>query len=148
MRGFTLIETLIYIALLAFLLTSAVLTSYTLATNSDKLNVNTTTHDEGNFALRKMDWALGSLKTISVPSSGYSPTLTIVRNDGMQVNIRLTAGQIEMRNGITASYVPITTSNVSVSALNFGYLAGTPAGIEASTTINGVVFTTRRYLSK
>lgn len=152
MRGFTLIETLVYIALLAFLLTAGVLTSYTLATNSDKINTSTSTHDEGNFVLRKIDWALSDAESISLPSSGlpYNGALGVTRTDGTRIDISITPeNKIQIREGGTSgSYTPLTTDNVAVSALHFGYIPGTPSGIEASTTINGVVFTTRRYLAK
>lgn len=148
MRGFTLIETLVYIFLLSLLLTGSVLVIFTLATNSDKLNTDTSVHDEGSFVLRKLDWAFGDLKTLTTPASGVSPTLSIVRNDGTHVDVRLHTGAIEMSEDSGVTYRPLTTSNVSVSQLQFEFLSGTPAGIEASTTINGVVFTTRRYFYK
>lgn len=149
MRGFTLIETLVYIFLLSLLLTGSVLVVFTLATNSDKLNTDTSVHDEGSFVLRKLDWVLGSLSSVSTPSSGslYTTSLSLTRSDGTTVDVRLSGSVIQMReNG--GSYSDLTTGNVAVSALHFGYISGTPAGIEASTTINGVIFTTRRYFYK
>ena len=104
------------------------------------------TANEGGFVTAKINWALSSLGSISTPASGYGNSLTIVRNDGMQVDIRLTGGVVELRVGGSGSYIPLTTSNVQVTSLGFSRLSGTPSGIEASTTINGITYMTRRYL--
>lgn len=148
MRGFTLIESVVYIALLGFLMSSTLLAVYTISQNADVFVAKTAGSDEGAFVVGKLNWALSDLSTITTPSSGYGQTLTIVRSDGTQIDVRLQSGAVQMREGGTGSYVALTTPNVTVSSLGFQYLSGTPSGIEASTTINGIVFTTRRYLRK
>lgn len=97
---------------------------------------------------QKIIWALSSLGSITTPSSGYGDSLTIVRNDGTQIDIRLASGVVEMRVGGSGSYTALTTSNVQVTSLGFATLSGTPSGVEASTTINGITYMTRRYLRK
>jgi len=154
-RGFTLIEAIIYIALLSFIMTGAVVTSYQLAASSTKLSVDTSTQEEGDFVLRKIDWALNGTSTaasITTPLPGsYGASLALTRTDGTTVRIRKNGTAIEISKDGGSTYVPLTTSNVSVTSLSFHAIApvGTqPAGIEASTTINGTVFYTERYSRK
>lgn len=146
MRGFTLIETVIYIALLGFIMSGTLLAVYTMMSNSSALSADTQVADEGHFVIAKLDWALGGIQSISSPSSGIGTFLSITRTDGTNVKVYLNGSVIEMSEDGGATYVPLTTSNVSVSMLQFERISGTPEGIEASTTINGETFTTRRYL--
>lgn len=158
MRGFTLIEAIIYIALLGLIMTGAVATAYQLLSGAGSLATKNTAGEEGNFVLRKLDWALtgtSTLARITSPALGaYAGTLSLTRADGNTINfIRKTsgsAGWIEM-NESAGAYASTTTSNVTVTSLQFHYIPASgagPAGIEASTTINGMVFSTKRYIRK
>ncbi|MEK7642423.1 MAG: prepilin-type N-terminal cleavage/methylation domain-containing protein [Patescibacteria group bacterium] len=147
--GFTLIEVIIYIALFTVLMGSAFVTAYQLLQGSDVLNQKTINQEEVNFVLHKINRALNSIATINNPASGYSNSLTITKYDGTVVDIKLNANKIELRDGISGAYLPITTDNVKVTTLQFQYLppVGTsPAGITASTTINGFVASTTKYI--
>jgi type II secretory pathway pseudopilin PulG len=147
MRAFTLIETVIYIALFSFIMSGVLLSVYTLLQGGDQFSKRNITANEGSFVNAKIDWALSDLDTISLPASGYGSTLSIQRNDGTQVDVRLVSGVVQMSiNGGT--YTPLTSSNISVTKLGFNTFSGTPSGVEASTTINGVTFMTRRYIRK
>ncbi len=155
MRGFTLIEAIIYIALLSVLMAGVLLATYSIFQTSGSLSSKTIVQEEGNFVLRKIDWALtgtSSLSLVTTPAPGaYASALSLTRYDGTQIDIRLNNATqlIELREGgLGGTYYPITTANVSATNLQFHYLApsGTgPAGIEASTTINGIVFYTEKY---
>lgn len=59
-RGFTLIETLVYIALLGILMGGAMLAVYQLIANVGQVNANIAIEEEANFLLRKVNWALGN----------------------------------------------------------------------------------------
>jgi type II secretory pathway pseudopilin PulG len=146
-RGFTLIEALIYIALLGLIMTGAVATSYQLAESEASLASDHRVQEEGNFVINKLQWALSGAQTVSAPTA-WGSALSLTRYDGISVDVRLTGGAVEIReNG--GSYAVLTTSNVTVSDLSFHYLpasGNTPAGVEASTTIDGVSFYLKRYL--
>lgn len=151
-RGFTLIETIIYIALLAFIMGGALSATYSIIENVGRLDANVAIQEEGNFVLRKINWALSSVQTINVPNgSNYGSALSIGRYGGMTVDICFKNQIIWIReNGSggtcgDSSYASTTTSNVKVSALQF-YHATNPVGIEASTTINNVVFSITKYV--
>ncbi len=153
-KGFTLIETLLYIALLAMLLSGVVVASYQLIDSARKIDSKNTTEQEGNFVIRKIDWALNGVTTITQPTAGapYASTLDIVSNLGTHVVVRYNAGtrKIEMsENG--APYQPLTTVNASTTRLQFHYLASNGSalsGIEASSTIDVFVFYTKKYIRK
>ena len=144
-RGFTLIESVVYIALLGFLMSAVLLSVFSISQNSSLFTAKTSASDEGAFVVGKLNWAFGDLRSVNTPSSGYGQSLTIIRNDGTQVDVRLSGGVLQMKVG-SGSYIDLTTGNVQVTSIGFQNIAGTPSGIEASTTINGTIFTTRRYL--
>lgn len=147
MKGFTLIETVIYIALFGFIMSSVLLSVYALLQGGDQFSKRNSTVNEGSFVTAKIDWALSDLDTISTPAGGYGATLSIARNDGSIIDVRLVNGVVQMSiNG--GAYTPLTSSNVSVTKLGFTTFSGTPSGVEASTTINGMTFMTRRYIRK
>jgi type II secretory pathway pseudopilin PulG len=143
--GFTLIETIIYIALFSFLVGNGFLITYQLMQGGDKLNTKSINQEEINFVLRKLNWILDGVSIINTPSSGFSNNLTITKYDGTVWGVRLETGKIEIREGV-GSYLPITTSNVSVTTLQFQLTS--PTGIIASTTINGFVASTTKYIRK
>jgi len=145
MRAFTLIETLVYIALWSFIMSGVMLAVYGIAQNSDLFSRRSHASEEGEFVVAKLKWALGNASSVTTPASGYSSTLNITENDGTVIEMRLSGSAVEMRVG-GGAYEPLTTANVSVSALGFMRIPGTPTGIEASTTISGVSFMARRYL--
>ena len=158
--GFTLIETLIYIALFSIIMVSGFVTAYQLIQGTDSLNSKTVTEEEVNFVLRKIDWALTGISSITRPSAGilqYTDTLTTIKYGGNQIDICLDANKVKIREGGGASvcssseFLPLTSDNVKVTTLQFQYIppAGTgPAGVAATTTINGIVSTTTKYIRK
>ena len=151
-KGFTLIETLIYIVLFTVLIGGGFVTAYNLMEGTDMLNSKMIIQEETNFVLRKINWVLNGVATVNTPSTGFADTLSVTKYGGQVVEMRLNAGKIEIKDGISSSFVPLTTDNVVVSTLQFQYLpaVGTgpssPAGIIASTTINGFVSTTTKYI--
>jgi hypothetical protein len=152
--GFTLFEILIYIALFSIIILSTFIIAHSILQNSDSLSIGVTTQAEGNFVLRKIEWALSGVETIDAPLSGQSTVLRVTKYDNSQIDIQLGTPHIELRRGSGGSYedwIPITTANVVVSSLGFTYIPASgnaPAGITASTTINGVSFVTTRYIRK
>lgn len=134
MRGFTLIETIIYIALLGFLMTGVLLSVYGIVESGSITQKKTATQDEGNFVIRKIEWALGSAKSVSLSGS----SLLVGRTDGNVVFDISADGDITMNGN------RLTSDAVEVNNLDFQLL--TPAGVEATVTLDDVVFTTRRYL--
>ncbi|OGI76053.1 hypothetical protein A3C67_00510 [Candidatus Nomurabacteria bacterium RIFCSPHIGHO2_02_FULL_42_19] len=158
-KGFTLIEVIIYIALFTLLMGSAFVIAYQLIQGSGNIGIKNTVQEEGNFVLRKFDWAMTGVETITLPSAGTpsSGTLKITKYDGTKINICLDSNKIKIRRGGTlcsgsvAEFLPLTTDNVFTDGLEFTYVppAGSaPSGITAKATINGVHFTITKYIRK
>lgn len=157
-KGFTLIEAVIYIALLGLIMTGAVATAYQLLSGAGSLATKNTAQEEGNFVQRKLQWALSDMSNMPVVSgSGCSWNVSITKSGfasnpvELQRNTSVTPNIIEMREGGTGSYTAITTGNVSASCLKFASILPTgtgPAGITATTTINGLDFVVTKYIRK
>lgn len=151
-KGFTLIETIIYIALFSVLITGGFIACYQIISSNDSLNQKVRTEAEGNFVMRKFAWSLSGLDSASLPTisgTGCNQSISIQKTN--------TANPVRIRqstvSGITyidlqddgVNYYPITTSNAKVSCLKFSILSGTPYGVIGTTTINGKDFVIRKY---
>jgi len=152
-KGFTLIEVLIYSALLSIMMGGILMMTYELLRGAGKLTMKNTAEEEGNFVLRKINLALTGTSIISLPDefSHYSSIFSITKYNGLQIDLRFHEGKIEMREGGAGmDYLPLTTENVIVSNLGFELIVldGGFIGIEASTTISGKVFSLKKYLRK
>lgn len=141
-KGFTLIETIVYIGLFSVIMTTGLLTVNQLLQSGAQTSGKATIQSEENFVLRKIAWALSGASSVSAPSPS---ALTVTRYDGNTVDFRLRGTAIEMReSAIGTTYLPITTGNVHVTALDFVILS--PAGITASLTIDGFDASMTRYI--
>ena len=159
--GFTLIETLVYIALFGLIMGGVLMTVFQLLESSVALSGKTYVEGEANFVLRKISWALSSASS-TVPSLPADPvsTLTVIRYDNIQVDICLDNSNpskkvIKMRevnigmpvpDCTDSSFLPLTTENVIVNNLQFQSIGSNPPGIAATTTLNGINFAISKYL--
>jgi len=155
-NGFTLIEVIIYIALFSLLMGAAFVTAFQVIDSSSRLSTKDTVQEEGNFFLRKMDWALTGIDpslTPMIAGTGCSQTLDVTKTDSTinHVVVRLNTvngvNYIEMQKN-AGTFYPISTANVSVTCLKFSLVLGTPVGITATATINGIDFSTTKYIRK
>ncbi len=159
-RGFTLIEAVVYFALLGLIMTGALLTTYTMLESAGKTSGSNTVEEEGNFVVRKIDWALnGSSATaaITAPAVGsYGSKLAVTRTDGKHILMRQVGKEIQISEDGGTTYLPITSSNTTVGSLQFYHAAGAggaPEGVVASTTLANAyaattTFSTTRYFRK
>ena len=161
-KGFTLIEVIIYIALFSLLMGTAFVTAFGLIEGSGKLSAKTTTQEEGNFVLRKINWALTGISNdtadITNPpkvSPYTSNTLSIKKwLTGTKIPVEIDYDAINrrimMKEG-TGSLLPITTNNVKVTNLQFQFISSSgsgPAGITATAIIDGINFSITKYIRK
>ena len=158
-RGFTLLETVIYIALLTLIMGGTLAATYQLLSGQGRASGHNTTQEEGSFLLGKFAWAMGQITATSTPSivSSNTHNLDITINGSTNIKMRRDEaacahnGAIEMSEDGGSVYTSLTTCNVKVTGLDFTYLpaSGTgPDGIIASTTINSETFRMTRYLRK
>lgn len=155
-NGFTLIETLIYIALFTLMMGGAVVAAFFIidASAHDKDKITATL--EAEFLMRKIDWALTGLdlsSPVNVPAPGASGPKLSVNKNGFPPNplvVDAVSGRARLAQGGGAA-AELTTDRVAVSNLKFRHIAALPpmpAAIVTSFTIAGRDFQMTKYLRK
>jgi prepilin-type N-terminal cleavage/methylation domain-containing protein len=166
-NGFTLIETLIYLALLSIIIGGGLVVVYGIIEGTNDNFNRLIVEEEGNFLLRKIDWALTGIEQVHDP---YGLTLVVgnrlcvERFDGtdkiVEFDLDGTENSVRIRRastGICAGVgdVPLNSANVAVTGLSFTFIpesGGKPAAIHASTTLTNQKYTqtfvTTKYLRK
>lgn len=140
-QGFTLIETIIYLALFAIIIGGGMLATYQIIEDTNATQNHIIVQEEANFLFRKIDWALtgatavsanGSNLTISKPISGIltpltfnfsGNNLTLQRNSGAPLvlnssSIAVTAVLFTKTTGLSGAPASITTDFTLTSAQN------------------------------
>ena len=147
-KGFTLIETILYIALLSLITSGALLATYQLLEGNQKNLIELTIQSEADFLLRKIEWILSGSQSVVLPREGESGPELVVRGEAGPVSFTLSGADLVMsRDGGQA--VPLNSQNVSVTDLVFEHLEasdGKPAGIRTVFKVGGRVFETLKYL--
>jgi prepilin-type N-terminal cleavage/methylation domain-containing protein len=116
MRGFTLIEVVVYLALFSVLMTGCIVSLYTVAQGSAEREEAAAVAQEATFVEQKINWAIVS---------------------GQGTSAFALNGTAIMMNGL-----PLTSANVRVSDLKFVLL---PHGVEADFVMNNESFIVRSY---
>jgi prepilin-type N-terminal cleavage/methylation domain-containing protein len=149
-KGFTLLETIIYLALFSVLMSGALVAVYTLL-QSGTQNLNAISiQAEGTFISRKLSWALSGATTVVVPNAS---TIIITRPElGSQSPLTITedAGTFSIAQG-TGTPVPFTNSFLTVAHTNIALTpehAGVPSFIQMRYTINDAPFVFETYLKQ
>lgn len=146
-------EALIYIALFTLIIFSGFITAFELLKGSETLSKKKVLIEESAFLKQKLERALSDVGVLNFPSLGVQSTniLSLTNIEG-ELDIRLNAGKIEVRTGgVAYEYLPLNTDNTSVTTLNFEYVpevGASPAGVKVTFTLNGVSFSTTKYLKK
>src|SRR5260221_3297493 len=142
-KGFTLLETIIYIALFFIIIGGGMVGAYQIIQNTDRTASKTTLEQDANFIIRKIDWAL----TGAISASAVTPTHLFIDK---AVNIDFTlAGTNFQKDGVT-----LNSLRIKISSLSFQNIIAPKAGIKTTftaTTSDGKtkqVFTNTKYLRK
>lgn len=115
-QGFTLIETIIYIALFGIIMGGAVATTYQLMTGSDDIGYRTEIDQEASFLLAKIDWALTGAKAMGVSVNPTYDTLTTPSRGTFTFNTF--DGNLELNTG--AGPTALNSDGVKVSIADDG----------------------------
>ena len=152
-RGFTLIETIIYIALFAVLMSGAMMGAYNLLEGGGRNKTAIGIQEEGTFMNRKVNWALTGASAVSASADGT--TLTITRPDlGAQSPL------VIVSNGATMMIARGTSAAVTLNSERFAVAnplsgkifvvqpaaGGKPPAVTVSFTIRGQPFLFRTYV--
>lgn len=71
-KGFTLIETMVYLALYAIIMTGALVSVYAIFGSSARNQTKAMVQEEGSFLIGKTDWALSGTQSIALPPANSS----------------------------------------------------------------------------
>lgn len=140
--GFTLIETLIYIAFFAVLVGSLLGITFQTIDNSARLSKKITIQQEANFILRKIEWALNNAETVS-DSSGPETLTVNMYAPAVPVSFSYLGNNMTItRGGVTEI---LNSENVNVSAVDF---VKTNKEIKVSLNVEGENFELTKFLRK
>ncbi|MDB5189667.1 MAG: hypothetical protein JWL82_624 [Parcubacteria group bacterium] len=146
MRGFTLLEVIIYLALFSILLGGAVICSFNLFTAAAYGGTRTLLTEESAFMLGKIEQSLSEDVQITEPRSSENADVLRILKAGSQQTYSLSGTDLVVAEGATPQVV-LNASNVTVAKLRFQHA---PSGAsETLVTVltltarseNGMVFT-------
>lgn len=123
--GFTLIEVLIYSALIAVFIGSTIAIAYNFLESGANTRSRVKLAEQQQFLRQKIEWVLRGASTINSPPVGSSGTSLSVNKSGSSENpfvIDLSSGVVRLQ---TASHGPlaITDPSIAVSGLTFDNFA-------------------------
>lgn len=138
--GFTLLETIIYVALFTLLFTGVLASSYSFFTGAEYISAMVVQENESAFVVQKMTSLLTSANAISQPSSGNTGSVvTFTTYEGAQYTFALDSGAITYgTNGGVAE--PLTAERTTFSNFTAAHTPATsklPRYLEYSFIVNG-----------
>lgn len=153
MKGFTLIEVLIYSALIAMIISGSLIAVYQIIEGSNSIQNKIITEQEANFLLSKIRWALTGATAIDIPAIGLaSSTLSINKANYSEnpIVFDLNSNNLRIKQG-SGNPAILNSQNIAINNLIFEHLAASgsgPEGLKINITINNKLFTTTIYLRK
>lgn len=157
--GFTLIETIVYLALFTLMIGGLVASSYMLFETSDRNQTKAMMQEEANFLVGKINWIMSGMRTASITSG----TLIATKYDGTIFKVCQSGSVMKFASSTptcVARGVVLNNSNTTIRNLVFihTYAGGTnPESVEAGFTITATTSTgstisqtvsTTRYIRK
>lgn len=131
-KGFTLIETIIYIGLLSVLLVDLINSSYLLLSNLDRHDADIFAIQEGDFIKYKIRYFLIGASIVYTPALNATSTTLSLKNNGITYNI----------DAKTFASDSIIVNNFVVE---HGKTGNAPAWVKVSFSINKINFSVIRY---
>lgn len=129
-NGFTLIETLVYLALFALIIGGVVASAYALFETSGYNQTAAMLQEEQNFLLARFAQTVEGAASIEAPVAGASgPTLSLTAYDGGVVSLTGSGG------AFTLAGQPLNNTNVRVSEVMFTHVEN-PEGVTLSLTLS------------
>ncbi|MBI2591779.1 MAG: hypothetical protein HYW34_03840 [Candidatus Brennerbacteria bacterium] len=145
MKGFSLIETIIYAALISIIIGMVLLVVFQIVESQDRSRAKTEVEEETNFLISKIKWALSGVDVINIPAGGStSSTLSINKFNFSQnpIVISLASGSLELAIGSSAPAI-LNSGSVSVPNISFQHIAQTSTTAPAIKTTLSVQYNPR-----
>lgn len=153
MKGFTLIEILIYSALMAMIISGSLIAAYQIIESSNNIQNKIIIEQEANFLLSKIRWALVGATTINIPTIGLASSTLSMNKANYSENpiiFDLNSNNLRIKQG-SGNPAILNNQNVAVNNLIFEHLAANgngPEGLKINITVNNKLFTATIYLRK
>lgn len=149
-NGFTLVETIVYIALLSIMLGGIFSASYSIIESSARQSQSIAVDEELNFIFRKIDWILSGVSGIDAPTdSSVSYILKVHKYDLSRYSLTLKDGLLMLSRG-NAEAIPLNSESVKIDAVSFYYISPIPfvssAGIDVVLKIGDRIATSTYYV--
>jgi len=121
-QGFTLIETIIYVAIVGGFITTSILLTYQIIDFSDSLEKQRELGENQRFLVQKLNWVLSGVSTITTPTTGNtSATLDINKIGIGQLVVDASGDVVRLKTGVGAP-IPLTNDYASTTNLLFEHL--------------------------
>lgn len=157
--GFTLLETLIYLALFAVIIGGVIAAVYNIVEASGRNQTKVQAQEEANFLLGKINWALTGANGVTVVPSPPSLTVNKYNFGANPLVFDLNGAKLRLKEG-SGTAADLNSDSIQVVNLVFQDIPavnGKPEGVEATFTFrtltpNGAVtnqdFEITKYLRK
>jgi hypothetical protein len=140
---------MVYIALFSLLMTTMLVTVYSLIATSDRTINAIGVEEEGTFINRKIGWALTSATAVQSPS----PDRLVITRPDMGAQSPITIAEIDgvmtIARGNSAAPVALTGTRFEVASTTFTVVPthnGVPPAVHLSYKIDGTPFVYKTYL--
>src|SRR3989344_4597353 len=129
-RGFTLIETLVYLALFALIVGGVVASAYALIETSGYNQTASMLQEEQSFLLARFASTVETAQSVEVPAAGAAgPAFSVSAHDGTTVTMTGSGGTLVLAGQ------PLNNTNVSASEVTFTHASG-PESMTLSFTLS------------
>lgn len=146
MKGFTLIEMILYLALFSVLIFGLLNASFVILGNLDRHDQHVTALEEGNFIIAKIDWLLTSAQVVYEPVLNSTSTTLRLKNADSLYRIEASSTDVVYKKDFGVSS-PLNAGGVVVNnfIVEHGQINNAPAWVRVSFTIKDIVFSIIRY---
>lgn len=146
-KGFTLVEIIIYAALVSLMAEFAIFSMNQIIGNNNLVRSKIEVEEEMNFTLQKINWALSGASAINQPAAGATSTILSVNKINFSQNpivFDLNGNNVRLSKG-GSGFSELNNQKVSVSRLVFEHLAASANAPEAIKTTIAINSKTANY---
>ena len=109
-QGFTLIETLVYLGLLAIMMAGLLGSTFAILQNTGRTQTKAMVQEEGSFLLAKLNWVMTGAGNVTQPASGSSDDTLSLTKGGTVYTVSLNSGDLTLQGSA------LSNTNVTVLA--------------------------------
>ena len=136
-RGFTLIETLVYLALFSIVIGGLFISAYAFFESIGRNESQARIQQEQDFMIAKIDWALGGVNP-SAPNT-YGTELHVTKYDGANIRMDLSSGKLRIKTN-SGVWHSLNNDDITISSLRFVHTVtggiNAPEYVEAGFTMS------------